>query len=313
MQIIPTNYWAKLKHIKDADGERIIADWMPIEFHLTDVAVAFEALLETGYSKTLGRLLGRDDLTPIEKKRLTVLAFIHDLGKLNYSFQWNMYRSEAVKNPPATTGHQKEACFFLSKSVEDKAAFRSFETHLHPAQMVSWFKCPQQGTLLGSQLERMLIASFMHHGWQSPDDIQKIRGDTRFYARVMWSKPLKNQREIPYLNFDAALQNLSSIIERHWGEAFNEAAPMDANPAFMKEFNGILNLADWIGSDQERFVFWHDENHFASRFDFAKETVERFLDGSGLLWAPKISDFKAVFGFERNPLQNTIFELTHEF
>lgn len=313
MQILPENYWAKLKRGKDASGKSVVVDWMPLEFHLVDVAVTFEALLDSGYSRVLGNLLGKDDLTEIEKKRLTVLAFLHDLGKLNYSFQWNMFRSEGGKNPPATTGHQKEACFFLSKSVEDKAAMRSFETHLRLAQMVGWFKCPQQGTLLGSQLERMLVASFMHHGWQSPDDIQKIRGDTRFYARVMWSKPLKNQREIPYLNFDAALQNLSSIIKRHWGEAFSGAEPINASSAFMREFNGILNLADWIGSDQERFVFWHDESKFSSRYDFAKETVERFLDGSGLLWAPKTLGFEAIFEFERNPLQRTIYELTHEF
>lgn len=312
MQILPENYWAKLKHDRDVSGKSVVVDWMPLEFHLTDVAVTFEALLNSGYSKVLGNLLGKNDLTEIEKKRLTVLAFLHDLGKFNYSFQWNMLRSSDCKSPPLTTGHQREACFFLSKSVEDKSAKISFERHLRLVEMIGWFQSQQSGVLSGSQLERMFIAAFMHHGWQSPDDLQKIKADTRFYARVMWSKPLKGKPDISYLNFDNAIQNLAGIISEHWGEAYDDSDPMDASPEFMREFNGILNLADWIGSNQNRFIFWHDQAKFQSRHDFAKEAVNRFLDGSGLLWKSEELEFKNIFGFDRNPLQSTIFELTHD-
>jgi len=179
--------------------------------------------------------------------------------------------------------------------------------------MINWFGCEQPNILAGSQLEKMLIATFMHHGWQSPDNLQKIRSDTRFYARVMWNKPLKGHSSIPYLNTENAFQLLFEIIKDNWGNAYEKDASINASPEFMREYNGILNLADWIASDKNRFIYWHDEDRYKSRYEYSREQIINYINETGLMNISQNLEFKEIFGFNRNFLQSTVYEIANAF
>jgi hypothetical protein len=97
----PTNFWAKLR--RDADTKRVI-EWHPLADHCADVAAVTETLLHLPiWRRRLARLAGQA-LSDSACARLSVLAALHDIGKLNIGFQ--------AKGRPelgATAGHVKEA------------------------------------------------------------------------------------------------------------------------------------------------------------------------------------------------------------
>lgn len=311
--IIPDNYWAKLEHARDDDGNKIIIDWMPIDYHLIDVATVFEVLLDVGgFSKSLAASTGLCDLSHIQRNRLCILAFLHDIGKLNAGFQRNMYRGNASVKQSLLRGHQKEACSFLCKYMADKVSKEFFLQSFNIDGMINWFETELPGKLDYSQLEKLLIAAWMHHGWQNPDSIASIRRDMDLYRSVTWdAKDIGS--DIPYLDFQKIVTELRDSAMAHWGSAYDcDDTPLDARPDFMREFNGVLNLADWIGSDQNMFVFHHNTEKYATRYEFAKETAINFINNSGLVKKPKNSEFKSIFGFNRNSIQQSVFEITND-
>lgn len=75
--------FGKLEQAKDG---AVIA-WHPLVDHLIDVAACFERLCQCrSIRRALEQAAGRA-LTPRDLARLTVLVFLHDLGKANSGFQ----------------------------------------------------------------------------------------------------------------------------------------------------------------------------------------------------------------------------------
>jgi len=67
-------FWAKL--------------WQRLEAHVADVAAVTEALLKrTILRSRFGRLLEQEALSDVHIARLSVLAALHDVGKVNHGFQ----------------------------------------------------------------------------------------------------------------------------------------------------------------------------------------------------------------------------------
>ena len=60
-----------------------------LEHHCADVAACFEALLRDPVLRNrFERAAGDADFCAVTEARLTVIAFLHDFGKLNAGFQW---------------------------------------------------------------------------------------------------------------------------------------------------------------------------------------------------------------------------------
>jgi CRISPR-associated endonuclease/helicase Cas3 len=73
--------WGKLKENKNGMLEE-----HSLLHHMLDVAACFKAILATQrISNAINKLAGRS-LTITDIERLTVLAFLHDMGKANAGF-----------------------------------------------------------------------------------------------------------------------------------------------------------------------------------------------------------------------------------
>jgi len=89
--------WGKLN--RGASGE---IETHPLLDHMTDVAVVFDHLLRIhSVSRALEVAAGRA-ISEVDHARLTVLAFLHDVGKANAGFQVRYWR-EPAERPAAWT------------------------------------------------------------------------------------------------------------------------------------------------------------------------------------------------------------------
>src|SRR5690606_35005247 len=79
----PGRFWAKLHPRREP------VEWHPLIAHSADVAAVLGALLAPGgvLSRRLGRSLGQDQLTEVQRSSLVFLAALHDMGKAGNGFQ----------------------------------------------------------------------------------------------------------------------------------------------------------------------------------------------------------------------------------
>jgi CRISPR-associated endonuclease/helicase Cas3 len=76
--MIPKNAWGKLNQKGDSH---------PLTGHMLDVAACFWAITQTfAVRRALAQVAGQE-LTDLDFMRLTVLVFLHDVGKANAGFQ----------------------------------------------------------------------------------------------------------------------------------------------------------------------------------------------------------------------------------
>lgn len=213
-------FWAKLRPYH---GDEVDA-WHPLADHCADVAACLERLLERPIiRKRLASLGGLDDLSPVQTARLCVLAGLHDLGKYNIGFQ-----NRRFPNPPFTAGHVKEAL----------AVFR---THGRRLTRVLGLEAIQDWTETVATLDDLLIATFAHHGRPERPGALGTPG--------AWEASGE-------LDPFAGIAELRRELEDWYPEAFTgRAAPLPAATRFQHAYNGLLTLADWLGSNESFFPF----------------------------------------------------------
>lgn len=222
----PTSFWAKFTH----DEANNPVAWHPLEDHAADVAACFLALLECSVLRrrlaTLGAL---DDLNPTQCARLAVLAALHDAGKYNAGFQ-----NKAFPDRPAKAGHIRE---ILALCGHPSGATRLAEA-LDARTLETWWDDP-------SALMPFLAATFAHHGKPYPIEASA-------YWPAIWRGA---GREDPFAGMAGLLQ-----LTRQWLPAAFEPGgnSLPDTPMFQHGYNGLLTLADWIGSDDDVFRFRED-------------------------------------------------------
>lgn len=229
-------------------------EWHPLVDHLADVAAVFEALcvcraIRRSLEAVAGRSLDHRDLA-----RLAALAFLHDLGKANAGFQAKRWLNEERPRERLTAGHGAEAIALLEGSNHSEEA-ETLLLHLPILEICGW------GT--PETLDNLLRASIAHHGRpiaNAPD---------WFNARIHWSK---------HSEYDPAeqLTTMGSALLRFVPEAFVEGGlPLPDTPRFAHYFAGLVQLADWLGSDTRFFPFSNvgDRDRLGSSRELASVAV----------------------------------------
>jgi CRISPR-associated endonuclease/helicase Cas3 len=226
--------WGKLS--RDKSGQLIGEH--PLLDHMTDVAACFLALAEcAGIRRSLELAAGRP-LDESDLQRLAVLVFLHDVGKANAGFQSRRWQPE---RPPAlwpTTpfGHGPEGWELIAGRVPNA---EHYAAGLPIAEMVAW------GELAVSEL---LQASISHHGRPLGECPEK-------QTASIWKPVLANSGTVLY-DPAATLTRMGERLKQSYPLAFRGCLrPLPGQPAFVHLFAGLVQLADWLGSDTREAFF----------------------------------------------------------
>lgn len=240
----PTDYWGKLERAPGTDRKHgPVVAWHPLLAHCADVAACVEALLRrTLLGVRLACLLGRTSLDTVTIARLCVLALLHDLGKLNHGFQ-----AKDEDAPREVAGHVREILAFLPiPGARPLAVTKRVYAELE--FVARW------------NAVNLLVASICHHG--RPLCAEAIHARDDFWTPKNGKNPV------------ADVARFVTSARQWFPEAFeSDAPPFPSSPAFQHAFEGLVMLADWIGSDRTLFPF-------AETLDDRMPDARRFAEGA---------------------------------
>jgi len=198
--------------------------------------------------------------------RLTVLCFLHDVGKLHPGFQARGWPQDAWRGP--RHGHVNEAAaIFCGDSLKTVAC------NLCLADLIQW-----------GVDAHLLFSVLAHHGrpFSPNSDGGKhwdvVRTSERIYDPVV------------------ASAEVGSVIHRWFPLAFSpNASELPSRPDFQHLLNGFVALADWLGSDRRFFPYVSqlDPNYI----DKARERARHAVSSIGLDTARLKSNVAGHTGF----------------
>ncbi len=278
MESEPTGAFGKLQ--RDAEGA--IVGWHSLVDHMIDVAACFECLstchsIRRAMEKAAGRELDECDIA-----RLSVLVFLHDIGKANSGFQAKRWKNsqDIPKGWPLHAGHGIEAI----KLFYETLARQPIELLIE--KICTW----------GDASDPLLIASISHHG-------RPIKDNPGDWNKNIWKKVAG------VYDPAAVLGDIGERVVDIYPQAFESGGtPLPDAPAFGHLFAGLVQLADWLGSDTDFFPFSKEgEDRAATAMEKAREAISVIgLDADG--WRSKLNgrspNFLNTFGIaEPRPIQ----------
>ncbi len=245
MQGPPTSFWGKLD--QDAQGRPL--RWHPLIDHCADVGACCEALLQrTLLRRRLAALGGMADLTDVQVARLSVVASLHDAGKVNLGFQ-----RKADPRSHSMVGHVRPLFALIASGFPERSAVL---TALGTDELLGWGP------------EGLLFASLAHHGQPIAADAHGAEADP-----TQW-------RASGALDPVATLRDLASRARAWFSVAASRTATFPDRPELQHAFSGLVTLADWLGSDTRFFPF--SEGEGPDRIAFAREQAREALHAVGL-------------------------------
>lgn len=230
------------------DDTGVVTAWHPLLDHLLDVALCFEHLCRCrSIRQALETAAGRV-LQPRDIDRLAVLVFLHDLGKANSGFQSKRWpRDGRPRGWPLPAGHGIEAT-----KVPD-----SLVKTLPIDRIDAW----------GEAVYSLLMASLSHHG-------RPIVENSQDYARAIWQPVTEPGGRLLY-DPGAVLQRIGERVLTLYPDAFEAGGePLPAAAPFGHLFAGLVQLADWLGSDTRFFAYsGEQEDRAATAPDYARRAI----------------------------------------
>ncbi len=258
---------------RDKDGHTIA--WHPLTDHLIDVAACFVRLCRCrSIRRALERAAGRT-LSVRDIARLAVLVFLHDLGKANSGFQAKRWpKGEHPREWPNPAGHGLEA----TKLFGDDAFLQPLIALLPIDALCTW----------GEAVEPLIKASISHHGRpiiESPAD----------WPRAIW-KPVTGRDGQTLYDPAPVLAQIGQGALMLYPEAFVPGgAPLPDAPAFGHLFAGLVQLADWLGSDT---AFFPLSNGLGARAQAAPGYADQAVAALGMdadAWCRDLNQRAATF------------------
>ena len=256
-----------------------------LEHHSADVAACFEALLrDPVLHDRFERAAGDGDFCAVTEARFTVIAFLHDFGKLNAGFQFKVRDRDSLPSGerPRKAGHIGEALLCCERDDVREA--------LGLLDM-----CCDWGE---EGFESLLLAALAHHG--RPATRPSLTGGG---PPELWR---------PFAGYDplATAKLLHDRAHAWFPAAFEKGPPLPDSPALAHLFAGTVALADQIGSNREFFGF--ESSSDPGYIHRARERAERAIGRTGFRRGGRpgsagYSDFRRLFGHEEpRPLQRAV-------
>lgn len=248
--------FGKLAH----DEHGAITAWHPLTDHLTDVAACFHRLCRClSVWRAMERAAGRA-LTPSDLARLAVLVFLHDLGKANSGFQAKRWPfGGAPKGWPRQAGHGREALDLFREDgfLDPLLACLPLES------IYAW----------GEAVPSLFRASVSHHGRPLPDP------DPGDWQRSNWKPVIAADGQTVYDPAPVLAEIGRRALELYPDAFVAGGDPLPDAPAFAHLFAGLVQLADWLGSDTSFFPL---SNGIGDRAHDALVFAEQAIGALGL-------------------------------
>ena len=252
-----------------------------LEHHCADVAACFEALLRDPVLRSrFDTAIGPSGLDSVTESRLAVLAFLHDFGKLNTGFQFQHVKGR--DGAPAKKDHITAA--LLACRQPDVVAALGLS-----GLAVSWG---------AAGLQELLLAALGHHGRPPRLSHQSGSGPPNIWQPFQSYDPLEAARTL-------------QIRTREWFPgAFESGTELQASPALVHLFAGVVAIADQIGSNEKLFAFERESDpaYINRARQRAREAV-RAVGMSRVDWnaGARSADVKTLFGHDSpRPLQKAV-------
>lgn len=228
--------WGKLH--RDSSGKAPL-QMHPLLDHMSDVASCFLELANcTAIRRALESSAARQ-LDDMDIHRLAVLVFLHDVGKANAGFQSRRWLSP--ERPPgfwptSPLGHGPEGWELIANRVPNA---EHYAVGLPIAEIVSWGD---------DAVCELLQASISHHGRPLGESPLKRSED-------IW-KPVLDKSGVVLYDPAVTMARMGDRLRQSYPLAFTEChRSLPDQPAFAHLFAGLVQLADWLGSDTREGFF----------------------------------------------------------
>jgi CRISPR-associated endonuclease/helicase Cas3 len=226
--MIEGHAWGTILNLADPWGKLDNGASHHLAHHCADVAACFLAIVSLPVFRAgLDRAAGRR-LSDVDVARLVALVFLHDVGKLHPGFQAKGWPPGIWTAP--VFGHVREGLeiFLAQDAAQGLPAAKS----LHIEHLETW------GVSAG-----LLRAVISHHGRPAPAP------SSLGHVKTYWKK-------VGAYDPNEAAVTLGDAVKSWLPSAFSDdAAQLPDTPRFEHLMCGLTALADWIGSDAERFKF----------------------------------------------------------
>lgn len=280
--------WGKLRRADDGS-----VHIHPLCDHMTDVAACLDAVARCrAVQQALDTAAGRP-LTEVDLARLAVLAFLHDIGKANAGFQGRCWLASdpRARHWPHACGHSTEGWLLFADGGGIIPNAADILRHLPIDAMASWGE---------AVVVALLRASISHHGRPVDEGRQALH---------VWQPVLDpvSGRYDPA----SAVSEMARRVVLSYPLAFTDGHPeLPDRPALVHLFGGLVQLADWLGSDTRPGFFPYTEpgeDRIATAATRARHTITVLgLDAS--TWRTRVAQcpqpFSKVFQVEQpRPMQ----------